>query len=362
MKYENDDFHILTVNPGSTSTKIGIFNNEKPVFVKKIVHDADTLSGFSGIAGQYEYRKNAIVEELESANFSLSDIDIIMARGGLLKPVISGVYEINDRMLEELSTGLRGEHASNLGGLIAADLARRTAGGRAYIVDPVVVDEMQDVAKVAGHPEFKRVPIFHALNQKAIARKHAAAINRDYECINLIIAHIGGGVSIGAHCRGKVIDVNNALYGDGPLSPERSGSLPAKQVVDICFGGKYGKDEIEKMLVGEGGFMAYFGTSNYPEVQRRAENGDEQCRLIRDAMAYQTAKYIGSMAAVLKGDVDAILITGGVANDVYICNYISKMVEFIAPVTVYPNEDELSALAHNGLMLLKGIIRANRYE
>jgi butyrate kinase len=357
-----NNFYILTINPGSTSTKIGIFNNENPVFIKKIVYDAGVLNSFSSITEQYAYRKKSILEELNAINFSLSDIDIIMARGGLLKSVHSGVYEINDRMLEDLSSNIMGEHASNLGGLIAADLARQTSGKKAYVADPVVVDEMQDIAKVTGHPAFKRVPIFHALNHKAIARKHAASINRAYDDINLIIAHIGGGVSIGAHCRGKIIDVNNALYGDGPFSPERSGSLPAKQVVDICFSGKYSKNEIEKMLVGEGGFIAYFGINNYLEIKQRAENGDKQVKLILDAMAYQIAKYIGSMAVTLKGEVDAILITGGIANDPYICNYISEMVEFIAPVTIYPGEDELSSLAHNGLMLLRGTIQANCYE
>jgi butyrate kinase len=357
-----DNFHILTINPGSTSTKIGIFNNEDPIFIKKIAHDADILNSFSSITKQYAYRKNSIIEELNANSFSLSDIDIIMARGGLLKPMHSGVYEINDRMLEDLSSNIMGEHASNLGGLIAADLAGQTSGIKAYIVDPVVVDEMQDVAKITGHPAFKRIPIFHALNQKAIARKHAASINRAYEDINLIIAHIGGGVSIGAHCRGQIIDVNNALYGDGPFSPERSGSLPAKQVIDICFSGKYSKGEIEKMLVGEGGFMAYFGTNNYLDIKQKAENGDKYVKLILDALAYQVAKYIGSMAVTLKGAVDAILITGGIANDPYICSYISEMVKFIAPVTIYPGEDELSSLAHNGLMLLRGIIHANNYE
>jgi butyrate kinase len=356
-----DNFRILTVNPGSTSTKIGIFNDENPVFIKKIVHDANILNRFSSITEQYAFRKNAIIEELNSIKFPLSDIDLIMARGGLLRPLRSGVYEINDRMLKDLSANIMGEHASNLGGLIAADLVGQTAGARAYIADPVVVDEMQDVARVAGHPAFKRTSLFHALNQKAIARRHAAAIERAYEDINLIIAHIGGGVSVGAHCRGKVIDVNNALYGDGPFSPERSGSLPAKQVADVCFSGRYTKNEVERMLVGGGGFVAYFGTNSYLEVKNRAENGDRQSKLILDAMAYQIAKSIGAMAATLKGNVDAILITGGVANDPYICGYISEMVDFIALVAVYPGEDELSALAHNGLMLLRGMILPESY-
>jgi butyrate kinase len=356
-----DNFYILTINPGSTSTKIGIFNNENPVFIKKIVHDADTLNSFLSITEQYTFRKNSIIEELKAINFSLSDIDIIMARGGLLRPLRSGVYEVNDRMIEDLSSNIMGEHASNLGGLIAADLVGQTSGGKAYIADPVVVDEMQDIAKPAGHPAFKRMSIFHALNQKAIARKHAASINRAYEDINLIIAHIGGGVSIGAHRRGKIIDVNNALHGDGPFSPERSGSLPAKQVVDICFSGKYSKNEIERMLIGGGGFMAYFGTNNYLEIKNKMDNGDKQSKLILEAMAYQIAKYIGSMAVALKGEVNAILITGGIANDPYICSYISDMVKFIAPVAIYPGEDELSALANSGLMLLRGTIQVNHY-
>jgi butyrate kinase len=356
-----NSFCILTINPGSTSTKIGVFRNEDPVFIKKITHDAGVLSGFSSITEQYGYRKNSIIEEFSTINFSLSNIDVIMARGGLLRFIPSGVYEVNDRMLKDLSLHVMGEHASNLGGLIAADLAAQVPGCKAYIADPVVVDEMRDIAKVAGHPAFGRMPMFHALNQKAIARKHAASINRAYEEINLIVAHIGGGISIGAHYRGKVVDVNNALYGDGPLSPERAGSLPSKQVVDICFSGKYSRKEIERMFSGAGGFMAYFGTNSYPEVKTRAGNGDEQCKLIIDAMAYQVAKYIGSMAVALKGDVDAVLITGGIANDPYIGDCIGEMVKFIAPVTVYPGEDELLALAHNGLMLLTGTVQASDY-
>ncbi|MDR3246043.1 MAG: butyrate kinase [Prevotellaceae bacterium] len=355
-------FHILAINPGSTSTKIGIFDNVKPAFIKKITHDVATLNGFSSIAKQYEYRKNAIIDELDNINFSLADIDIIMARGGLIKPIASGAYEVNDKMIEDLSAGLMGDHASNLGGLIAAELAKQTAGAKAFIADPVVVDEMQDVARIAGHPDFKRISIFHALNQKAIARKHANAINKAYEDINLIIAHMGGGISIGAHCRGNVIDVNNALDGDGPFSPERSGSLPTRQLMEMCFSGKYSKGEVEKMLVGEGGLMAYFDTNDSYELEKKAEEGDEECRLIQNAMAYQVAKYIGSMATVLKGDVEAILITGGIANDLHICNYIREMVGFIAPVILYPGEDELLALAQNGLMLLRGTMQANMYE
>ena len=355
-------FHILTVNPGSTSTKIGVFNNLKPVFIRNIKHDADELKRFAHVAEQYEFRKDAIVGELKNAGVALSDIDIIMARGGLVKPIPSGIYEVNEKMLADLAAGLMGEHASNLGGLIAADLVKQSERATAYIADPVVVDEMQEVARIAGHPAFRRFSVFHALNQKAIARRHANSVNKKYEDINLIVAHMGGGVSVGAHCRGKVIDVNNALDGDGPFSPQRSGSLPARQMIEICFGGKHEKDQIERMLVGEGGFAAYLGIDDAYEVEKKAEEGDAVCRFFQEAMAYQVGKYIGSMAATLNGEVEAILLTGGIAYDTFICDYIRNMTKFIAPVIAYPGEDELSALANNGLLLLKGVMQPQIYE
>ncbi|MDR0559464.1 MAG: butyrate kinase [Prevotellaceae bacterium] len=360
MQYHK--FQILAINPGSTSTKIGLFENIKPVFIKKIKHSADELRRFEHINDQYEYRKDAIIRELENIDFPLSNINIIMARGGLVKPIASGIYEVNEAMLHDLRNGVMGEHASNLGGLIAADIAKLCVGAKAYIADPVVVDELQEVARISGHPLFKNSSIFHALNQKAIARRHANSINRTYEDINLIIAHLGGGISVGAHCRGKVIDVNNALDGDGPFSPERSGSLPAKQLMELCFRGDYQKEDVEKIIVGEGGYTGYFGTNDAYEIEKNADSGDMQCRLIQEAMAYQVAKSIGSMAAVLKGEVEAILLTGGIANDLHICNYVRSMVNFIAPVIAYPGEDELSALAQNGLMLMKGTLQPLAYE
>lgn len=353
-----DKYTILVINPGSTSTKIGVFENIKPIFIKNIRHKESDLEQFEEIIDQYEFRKEAILRELEHAEVQ-SGINIIVARGGLVKPIPSGVYEVNEKMLEDLRVGVMGKHASNLGGLIAAELASKM-NIKSYIADPVVVDEMTEVAKISGHPDFHRISIFHALNQKAIARLYSHSNNLKYEDINLIVAHMGGGISVGAHQFGKVVDVNNALDGEGPFSPERSGTLPSGQLVKLSFNGNKEENEIYRMLVGEGGLMAYFGTSRVYELTERAK-GDEKCSLILEAMAYQIAKTIGSMATVLKGKVQAILLTGGIANSREICDYIRSMVGFIAPVIVYPGEDELAALAHNGFNILRGNLQVQEY-
>ena len=354
-------YNILVINPGSTSTKIGVYQNDRPMLIKKLHHDVEDLKRCESMNEECEFRKKKILEELASAHIPLDDINVVVARGGLIRPIPSGIYEVNERMLQDLRSSLMGKHASNLGGLIAADLAKNMSEARAYIADPVVVDELQDVARIAGHPKFKRVPIFHALNQKAVARRHAHSINRNYEDINLIVAHLGGGISVGAHKLGKVVDVNNALDGDGPFSPERSGTIPAKQLLSLAFDGTHSEEQIAKMISGEGGLMAYFGTNDAYEIGMRARNGDSECQLIQNAMAYQTGKAIGEAAAVLRGDVNAILITGGIANNPQLCDYIRSMVEFIAPVIVYPGEDELAALAANGLMVLNGACVAQEY-
>lgn len=354
-------YRILAINPGSTSTKIAVYENEINVFLKNIKHSTDDLSPFHTIADQYEYRKKSIIEELKLAGQDITTIDCIMARGGLINPIPSGIYEVNEKMKNDLRNSPIGEHASNLGGLIADDLAKDLNNVKAYIADPVVVDEMEDIARVAGHPLFERISIFHALNQKAIARRFANDINSAYKNLNLIIAHLGGGISVGAHRKGRVIDVNNALNGEGPFSPERSGTLPAGQLVKICFSGKYTQKEINLMLKGNGGLAAYLGTNDAYEVEMRAKNGDEKAQFISNAMAYQVAKEIGALAAVLKGDVDAIILTGGIAYNKQFCSFIEEMVGFIAPVKVYPGEDEMLALAMNGLMLLRGEIEAKEY-
>ncbi|HBF87570.1 MAG TPA: butyrate kinase [Bacteroidales bacterium] len=352
---------ILAINPGSTSTKIAIYQNNKLMFIKNIKHSEDDLKDFQNISDQFQFRKDIILKELKEADINIEEIDAVVGRGGLLKPIPSGVYEVNEKMLEDLKVGVLGQHASNLGGMIANDIAKSLSNTRAFIADPVVVDELQDVARVSGHPEFERISIFHALNHKAIARTHARSVGARYEDMNLIVVHLGGGISVGAHKKGKVIDVNQALDGDGPFSPERSGSLPVGELVKLCFSGKYTQKEIKKMIVGKGGFVAYLGTNNAYEVEMRVKEGDKKAILIHRAMAYQVAKEIGAMGAVLKGKVHAILITGGIAYDQDFVSNITEMVEHIAPVITYPGEDEMKALASNGLMVLEGEVKAMEY-
>lgn len=353
-------FQILTINPGSTSTKIAVFNDEKEVFSKTLRHSAEELSPFTTVASQFQFRKDIILSELKQAGFQMNDFHAIVGRGGLVKPIPSGIYEVNDALAHDLEHPVMGEHASNLGGLIAKDIAREIGNGiKAYIADPVVVDELEPIARISGHPAIQRVSIFHALNQKVIARTYAREIGKKYEELNLIVAHMGGGISVGAHYHGKVVDVNNALDGDGPFSPERSGGLPTGALVELCFSGK-SKGEIKKMLKGEGGVVAYLDTNDMRTVEEKAPI-DPKFGMVQDAMCYQVAKEIGAMAAVLKGKVDAILLTGGIAYGKPLTNYIKEMVEFIAPVKVYPGEDEMRALAMNGLMVLKGEMEAQNY-
>jgi len=352
---------ILVVNPGSTSTKFAIFEDENLVFEQSVTHSSDDLKGYSRIADQFNFRKEIIIEDLKGRGVNLADISAIVGRGGLLKPIESGIYEVNQKMREDLLSGERGSHASNLGGLIASDIASEAGRARAFIVDPVVVDEMQDIARISGHPAFERISIFHALNQKAVARLYSDSIGKAYEDLNLIVVHMGGGVSVGAHRKGKVVDVNNALNGDGPFSPERSGTLPAGQLVDLCFSGAMTKDEIARMLTGKGGMVAYLDTNDFREVCKRVGEGDKKALLIQEAASYQIGKEIGSMIAALHGDVDAIILTGGMAYQELNVNYISKMVGEFAEIVVYPGEDELKALAYNGLLVLRNEIQPKEY-
>ena len=353
---------ILAINPGSTSTKIAVFEGDTQIFIKNIKHPAEDIAQFAIITDQYEFRKNIILNELKENNIDLNSLKIIVGRGGLVKFIPSGVYEVNETLEHDLRIGFNGQHASNLGGLIAGDIARNISGAKAYIADPVVVDELQDLARISGHPLFTRTSVFHALNQKAIARTYAKEIDRKYEDLNLIIAHLGGGISVGAHNKGQVIDVNQALDGDGPFSPERSGSLPVGQLAALCFSGKYTHDEVKKMITGKGGYVAYLGTNDAYEVEQRVEAGDEKAKLIEEAMAYQVSKEIGSMATVLNGKVDAILLTGGIAYGKSFVAKINNRVSFIAPIKVYPGEDEMRALAINGLLLLNNEITPSIYK
>lgn len=352
---------ILTINPGSTSTKIGVFRGTERLMEKTIRHSAEELAPFKKITDQYNYRKETIIRALQEAEVDLSSICIVMGRGGLIKPVPSGVFEVNDRMEEDLRAGLMGEHASNLGGLIARDIAKMIPGARAFIADPVVVDEMEDVARVAGHPAFQRYCVWHALNQKAIARLHAEKIEKPYEELSLIVVHLGGGISVGAHYKGRVIDVNQALDGDGPFSPERSGTLPVGPLAKLCFSGKYTYEEVKKMITGKGGYVAYLGTNNAQEVEERVQQGDGHACLIRNALVYQVAREIGAMSTVLKGEVDGILLTGGIAYSEAFTRDLSERIKHLGPVFIYPGEDELRALAYNGLRVLEGKEKVQEY-
>lgn len=353
-------FQILTINPGSTSTKIAVFEDEKEVFAKTLRHSAEELSPFVTVASQFQFRKNIILSELQKAGINILSLHAIVGRGGLVKPIESGIYEVNDTLVHDLENPVMGEHASNLGGLIAQDIAKEIQHNvKAYIADPVVVDELEPIARFSGHPAIKRVSIFHALNQKVIARTYAKEIGKSYEELNLIVAHMGGGISVGAHSKGRVIDVNNALDGEGPFSPERSGGLPTGALVEICYSGK-NKSEVKKMLKGEGGVIAYLNTNDMRIVEEKALY-DQDYAMVQNAMCYQIGKEIGAMAAVLNGRVDAILLTGGIAYGKPITDYIEKMVGFIAPIKIYPGEDEMRALALNGLMVLKGEIEAKIY-
>ncbi len=352
---------ILAINPGSTSTKFSLYEEDILVFEKSLHHTSEDLSVFKNISDQFLFRKELIMSELFHRKTDLNSVAAVVGRGGLVKPIESGIYRVNQEMKKDLMTGISGQHASNLGGLIADDIATSLPNASAFIVDPVVVDELQAIARISGHPAIERKSIFHALNQKAVARVYASSVGKKYEEMNIIVAHMGGGVSVGAHRKGKVVDVNNALDGDGPFSPERSGGLPSGQLIDLCFSNKFNHAELKSMISGKGGMVAYLGTNNFRDICESAENGDHKALLIRDAASYQIGKEIGAMATVLNGQVDAIILTGGMAHQNSNINAIRSMVDFISDVVVYPGEDEMKALAYNGLLALEGKIEIKIY-
>lgn len=356
----HDEKRIFTINPGSTSTKIGVFHNERSIFEKTLRHNIEELQQFDHIIDQYEFRKKHILETLHEQGINISKFDAVCARGGLLRPIEGGTYEVNDDMIEDLKSGYAGQHASNLGGIIAREIADGL-NIPSYIVDPVVVDEMSELAKISGMPEIERKSIFHALNQKAVARKAAASLGKRYENMKMIITHLGGGITIGVHDRGRVVDVNNGLHGEGPLSPERAGTVPAGDLVNLCFSGKYTKEEMMKKLVGTGGLSGYLGTNDAVKVEQMIQEGDEKARLIFDAMAYQVAKEIGAASAVLKGEVEAIVLTGGLAYGKSFVSSIRSYIDWISDVLVYPGENELQSLAQGALRVLQGEEQSKQY-
>lgn len=356
----NKNFKILAINPGSTSTKISVFNGEELIFDKVLRHSSEEISQYKKVSDQFEFRKNVIEEALKEGEVKLEGLDAIVGRGGLLKPIKGGTYTVNEAMINDLKVGVLGEHASNLGGIIAKQIGDEI-NSPSYIVDPVVVDELNDVARISGIPELSRKSIFHALNQKATARRAAKEMSKEYSKCNFIVAHMGGGISVGAHKNGRVIDVANALDGEGPFSPERSGGLPVGDLVDMCFSGKYTQDEIKKKIKGNGGLVGYLNTNDVREVEEKISSGDRKAKLIHEAMLYQVCKEIGSCAAVLKGDVDAILLTGGIAYSKLSTDMIKERVKFIADVRVYPGEDEMIALVQGGLRVLNKEEEAQTY-
>lgn len=354
-------YKLLIINPGSTSTKIAIYEDEKEILNETLRHSSEEIGNFKNVSDQQQFRTDIILKLLSDKNINIKEMDAIVGRGGLLKPILSGTYNVNDKMLEDLKGNIQGEHASNLGAIIANKIAK-VIGKSAFIVDPVVVDEMEEIARLSGIPELPRKSIFHALNQKAVAKRYAQENSKNYEDINIIVAHMGGGVSVGAHKNGKIIDVNNALDGDGAFSPERSGGVPAGDLARMCFSGKYTLEEILKKITGKGGFVAYLDTNDGRRVREAASEGDSKSKLVYDAMGYQVAKDIGAAATVLSGKVDAIILTGGVAYEKMMVDFIKERVEFIAPITVYPGEDEMLALAQGAIRVLNGDEEVKEYK
>lgn len=352
---------ILVVNPGSTSTKIAVFQDEKEIFNETIRHSADEIKQYKKIIDQHEFRTKLILDTIKNNGILLEEISAIGARGGLLHPLESGTYLVNDDMVNDLSSARYGEHASNLGAIIAHTFSTQI-GKPAFIVDPVIVDEMNEIAKISGFKGIRRVSIWHALNQKFVARQAAKELGKTYKDANLIVVHLGGGTSIAAHSSGRAIDVNNALNGDGPFSPERAGGLPVIGLVNLCYSKKYTYEEMKKNLAGKGGLVSHLDTNSAIEVEQRVKDGDKHAKLVYEAMAYQIAKTIGEMATVLSGKVDAIIFTGGVARSDMLINWIKERVSFIAPVKVYPGEDELNAIAHGVLRVLRKEEEAKLYE
>ena len=340
---------ILVINPGSTSTKIAVFAGGEPLFTETIRHEASELARFASVMDQEGFRRETILKTLQRQGILLADLEAVIGRGGLLRPMPGGVYAVGPEMLGDLRSCRFGAHASNLGAILAHDLAA-DGGIPALIADPVVVDELGPLARYSGHPDIKRRSIFHALNHKAVARRVARELGRPYEDLRLIVAHLGGGVSVGAHELGRVVDVNNALDGDGPFSPERSGGLPAGDVVGWCFAPGAREADIRRRITGEGGLLAYLGTADGVTVEERVLGGDKTAREVREAMAYQTAKEIGAMGAVLGGQVDAVALTGGLMHDRELARLISARVAFLGPVIIHAGEDETSALAQAALL------------
>ncbi len=350
----------LIINPGSTSTKIGVFEDETLLFEETLRHTTEEISQYASIADQKDFRKKIITDLLEKKEFDIKSLNVVVGRGGMLKPIPGGTYAVTDELLADLVVGKQGQHASNLGGILAREIGD-SIGVPSFIVDPVVVDELMPIARYSGVPELPRKSVFHALNQKAVAKRYAKEQGVPYESLNLIVVHMGGGVSVGAHEKGMIVDVFNALDGDGAFSPERAGGVPSGALIDMCFSGEYTKKEVYSKIVGKGGFNAYLGTNDMREVMKMVNEGNEKAAEMVDAFTFQVAKDMGSMACVLKGKVDQIIVTGGIAYNAPVIEALKERAGFIAPFTVYPGEDELLALTQGALRVLNGEEKAMEY-
>ena len=353
---------VLSVNPRDIYTQLGVFRLGKAIFLKRIRHSEEDLKPFNKVSEQVKYRSDLIMKVLESNEIPFDEIRMVMGRGGLIQPVESGVYEVNKKMLKDLEDSELGEDVVNLGGLIANDIIQRLPKAKAYVANPVVVDEFDDLARVSGHPLIKRRSIFHALNQKYVARKHAQSIGKKYEELKLIVVNLGRAITVGAHYYGKVIDATQGFDGDGPFSPVGSGSLPAGDLVHLCFSGKYSEEEVLKMVRGEGGLFAYLGTPSGYEVDKKVQQGDKEAEFYFRAMAYQVGKYVGAMSMVFTEPIDGVLVTGAMANSKILVDMIVQRIEKIGNIHIYPGDDDLEALAWNAMMVLRGEITSKEYK
>ena len=367
--------NILIINTGSTTTKLGYFSDGKRVFDEKLEHSAEEVAKYPSVMDQSDMRRQAIKDFMRSRGIPLEDVDIVMARGGLITPVITGVYNVNQDMRDVLFSGRDGVHACNLSAILADDIAREINAMRAekgleprfgetvaYIADPPMADEMLPECRMGGIPEFSRKTLFHALNSRAIVRRYLREHGHEVNDVTVVVAHMGGGATISLHREGRVIDVNHGLGGDGPITPERAGCCPPFELIDMCFSGKYTKEEIKTKLVGRGGAVAYFGTNSMIDVERMAAGGNQLAVTFLKAYVLNICKYIAAMSSVADGKVDAILLTGGIAHSEKLMAEIKKKVAFIAPVEVFPGEDEIASLAENGYLILEGKTRIHTYD
>jgi len=355
-------FNILVVNPKDKITQVAVYENFKLLYINNRRHSEEELSKFDSIYDQVDYRRDIIFKELNNNSFDYSNVQIVISRGGLIKPVHSGIYEVNESLKFDLRNSPIGHDVINIGGLVADAVAALIKGARALIADPTVVDEMQDVARITGVPGIERKSIFHALNQKAVAKMYAESLKKDYNELNLIVAHMGNGTTVGAHCKGKVIDVNQGFEGDGPFSMIRCGSLPLGDVVKMCTDGIKTREEVYALLTHRGGINAYLGTTDITEIENRIKGGDRKAALLIEAMAYQVSKSIGEMSVALKGEVDAILLTGDLAHSEFVVNYIRDHVSSLGQVIVYAGDNETQAMAANAFRVIKGEIELSDYK